>query len=140
MSSCPVQSLFTQSAIGWGIEELSTYESSLKGMQWAYVFTPADERSTRLTFGAVMVMFLVDTAIQLLLAYYIETVFPGTYLLLRCLDDVRTCAVVSFLYPSGKYGIARRWYFPVQKSYWCGKAPKKADEHLGGVYKGRLVD
>ncbi|KAL1517917.1 hypothetical protein ABEB36_001617 [Hypothenemus hampei] len=45
-----------------------------------------------------MVMLLVDTIIYLLIALYVEAVFPGTY------------------------GVPQKWYFPFTKQYWCGQS------------------
>ena len=45
----------------------------------------------------VMVMFVVDSFLYGLIAWYVETVFPG--------DS----------------SVPQPWYFPVLPSYWCGR-------------------
>ncbi|PVD22915.1 hypothetical protein C0Q70_16175 [Pomacea canaliculata] len=48
-------------------------------------------------FHSILLMLLLDTLIFAVLAWYISNVHPG------------------------EYGVARPWYFPCQRSYWCGE-------------------
>lgn len=47
--------------------------------------------------GHLMVMLVVDTVLYLLIALYVEAIFPGDY------------------------GVPQPWYFPFTKSFWCGQ-------------------
>ncbi|XP_041357912.1 phospholipid-transporting ATPase ABCA1-like isoform X2 [Gigantopelta aegis] len=82
-------------AFGFGCSYISRYEEQMIGIQWSNLY---DSPLTNDTFsmGFCIWMMLVDAAIYGLLTWYIETVFPGDY------------------------GIPRKWYFFIQKSYWCG--------------------
>lgn len=48
----------------------------------------------------VIIMFYVDTVVYLVLALYIENIWPG------------------------EYGIPKRFFYPFQPSYWCGSMRK----------------
>ena len=59
-----------------------------EGIQWENLYrgvSPDDD----FTFGDVLVMLLIDAVIYLLLALYIEAVFPG------------------------EFGVPQPWYFPL---------------------------
>lgn len=51
------------------------------------------------------------------------------------------CTVSLFIhcFISGQYGISRRFYFPFQKSYWCGRSSShdRSDEYL---YQGSTIE
>ncbi|VEN45881.1 unnamed protein product [Callosobruchus maculatus] len=51
----------------------------------------------------MIIMLVLDTFIYLIVAVYIEAVFPGIY------------------------GVPLPWYFPVTASYWCGRTAKETD-------------
>ena len=76
---------------------ISMMESDHAGLQWSNLFEPASPQDT-LTFFHILLMFVVDSVIYFLLAFYISNVFPG------------------------EYGLAKKWYFIVQPSYWLGKS------------------
>uniref|UniRef100_A0A914W7X7 ABC transporter domain-containing protein n=1 Tax=Plectus sambesii TaxID=2011161 RepID=A0A914W7X7_9BILA len=83
--------IFTQTAVGWGIEEL--YKIELRGGFFSSQVWSHDEDSMPLLF--ILGMFAMQTIVQLALTWYISNVFPG------------------------QYGIAQPWYFFVMRSYWC---------------------
>lgn len=62
------------------------------------MFNPVTPDDT-FTLGHVIIMLLLDAIIYLLIALYVEAVFPGDY------------------------GVPLVWYYPFTKSYWCGNAP-----------------
>lgn len=68
----------------------------LPGVQWHNIWettTPDDN----LKLGHLMIMLAVDIILYLLIAIYVEAVFPG------------------------EYGVPQPWYFPFTYTYWCGK-------------------
>ena len=60
--------------------------------------TPDDPVNMSVIFG----MFVVDMVIYGLITWYVDAVKPG------------------------QYGVAKKWYFPVQKSYWCATNNNKS--------------
>lgn len=94
LSSKLAASLLSNSAMAFGFQLFVMYEGAGIGMQWHNFWTsvtPDDE----LVLGHIFIMLLVDALIYLLLALYIEAVFPG------------------------EYGVPKPWYFPFQPSFWC---------------------
>lgn len=68
---------------------------SSTGIQWSNIFktnTPDDD----LTLGLIILMLFIDTIIYLLVALYVEAIFPG------------------------EYGVPQPWYFPFTCTYWLG--------------------
>ncbi|KAJ9595633.1 hypothetical protein L9F63_013185 [Diploptera punctata] len=62
-------------------------------MQWKYVFRELDFTED-LTLGVVMLMLMFDIVLFIIIALYVDTVFPG------------------------KYGIPKPWNFLCKRSYW----------------------
>ncbi|KAJ4444283.1 hypothetical protein ANN_06075, partial [Periplaneta americana] len=62
-----------------------------EGMQWYTVWTPVT-KDDKLVLGHVMVMLLADAIIYLLIALYVEAIYPG------------------------EYGVPKPWYFPFKVS------------------------
>lgn len=94
-------SLLLNTAIGFGLRLIGVYEGTTEGMQWSTLFHDSDVDNINL--GMIMLMLLADSVIYLLLALYIEQVFPGDF------------------------GLAEPWYFPVSKRFWFGDAPMKGE-------------
>lgn len=86
--------MFSNSAIGFGFKLIMRHESTGFGLQWSNLFEPASQDDT-FTVGSTLVMLLVDAVLYLLIALYVEKVFPG------------------------EFGIPERWYFPVSPGFWC---------------------
>lgn len=59
------------------------------------MWTPNTPDDT-LSLGLVIVMLAIDSVIYLLIALYVEAVFPG------------------------EYGVPQKWYFPFTSAFWCG--------------------
>ncbi|KAK7101016.1 phospholipid-transporting ATPase ABCA1-like [Littorina saxatilis] len=99
MLSC----LSSNIAFGFGCSYLSRYEEQAIGAQWSNI---ADSPVPEDTFSLLKCigMMIIDAIIYLSFTWYIEAVFPG------------------------QYGMPRKWYFPIQKAYWCGY---KADGSSG---------
>ncbi|CAG2068622.1 unnamed protein product, partial [Timema podura] len=83
-----------------------------KGIQWDNVWEPATQDDD-LYFGHLIIFMLLDSAIYLLIAIYVEAVFPGAY------------------------GVPKPWYFLFQKSFWCESqvARKKNGKRKHGLFR-----
>ncbi|XP_041484930.1 uncharacterized protein LOC121431427 [Lytechinus variegatus] len=89
-----VTSIFFPSTFSIGCVIISQFENLGSGVQWDLVWhNPQEEEVTTMAF--VFIALAVDGAIYFILGWYIKTLFPG------------------------KYGIPRKWYFPLQPSFWC---------------------
>lgn len=89
--------LLSNVAMSLGAQLIGQFEGAGTGVQWSNLNhgTSIDDN---FTFGLVLVMFVVDSVIYGLIAWYVEAVFPGDY------------------------GVPQPWYFPVLPTYWCGKS------------------
>ncbi|XP_050403065.1 phospholipid-transporting ATPase ABCA1 isoform X2 [Patella vulgata] len=83
-------------SFGFGCSYIARYEEQGIGIQWSNM---ADSPLTDDGFSMqyAIGMMIIDAIIYGLLTIYVEAVFPG------------------------QYGLPRKWYFPIQRSYWCGK-------------------
>lgn len=89
-------------AFGWGCSYLARYEEQAIGIQWSNIAeSPVVDDDFNMLY--CILMMLLDAVIYGIFTWYIEAVFPG------------------------QYGIARKFYFPFQKSYWCGVSSTKAE-------------
>nr|XP_022919055.1 ATP-binding cassette sub-family A member 3-like isoform X1 [Onthophagus taurus] len=81
-------------ALAYGFQLFVMFEGTGEGIQWNSIFSSVHANDT-LTLGHVIIMLIIDAIIYLLIAMYIESVFPG------------------------KYGLGKPWYYPFAASYWC---------------------
>lgn len=65
----------------------------MAGITWGNVWQPVNVEDT-LTVGHIMIMLIIDAILYLIIALYVEVVFPG------------------------EYGASLPWYFPIVPSYW----------------------
>ncbi|XP_071759857.2 retinal-specific phospholipid-transporting ATPase ABCA4 isoform X1 [Centroberyx gerrardi] len=91
-------SLLSPVAFGFGTEYLSRYEEQGLGLQWDNIQTSPLEGDAY-SFLTSIRMMIFDAVLYGVLAWYLDNVFPG------------------------QYGIGRRFYFPLQPSYWKRPAP-----------------
>ncbi|VEN47637.1 unnamed protein product [Callosobruchus maculatus] len=88
-------SFCSNSAMSFAFEIIFTYEGIGEGVQWSNIFQPmSPDDGNRL--GFMIMMLILDTVIYMLIALYIEAVFPG------------------------EYGVPMPWNFPFTMSYWRG--------------------
>nr|CAI5846703.1 unnamed protein product [Callosobruchus analis] len=88
-------SLCSNSAMSFAFEIIFTHEGVGEGAQWNNLFQPmSPDDGNRL--GFMIMMLMLDSVIYMLLALYIEAVFPG------------------------EYGVPMPWNFPFTMSYWRG--------------------
>ena len=96
----------------WGIKMLMEFEGKGAGLQWSNLWTRARPEDP-LTMGWVWIMFLVDILLYSLVVSYIDNVAPG------------------------KYGVAKKWYYPFSPSFWTGKSTRQGRVFYN--YKGNLA-
>ncbi|KAL8611831.1 hypothetical protein ACOMHN_041293 [Nucella lapillus] len=82
-------------AMAFGANLIGLYEGTGSGAKWNN-FSKTATVDDNFTLLQAMVMLLVDSAIHLLITWYIENVRPG------------------------EFGVPRPYYFCFTKSYWCG--------------------
>ncbi|KRT81015.1 ABC transporter ATP-binding protein, partial [Oryctes borbonicus] len=87
--------LASNSAMAYGFQIILMWEGTGKGLGWSDMFNPVNPDDT-FTFGHVIIMLLLDAIIYMLIALYVEAVFPGDY------------------------GVPLEWYYPFTRSYWFG--------------------
>lgn len=71
------------------------YEGTQEGLQWHNIFKPVTV-DDQFHLGYVLFMLLFDAFLYLLIALYVEKIFPGDY------------------------GVAEKWNFPFTAKFWCG--------------------
>ncbi|KAK7500956.1 hypothetical protein BaRGS_00007836, partial [Batillaria attramentaria] len=85
--------LSSTTAFSFGAVFITRLEEETTGLQWSNVNM---KLSDSVSFSWMVYMMLIDSAIYLVLGWYIRNIKPG------------------------KYGKAQPWYFPVSQNYWCG--------------------
>ncbi|KAK7091650.1 phospholipid-transporting ATPase ABCA3-like [Littorina saxatilis] len=86
--------LFNQ-AMAFGVKMIVYFDVTNAGLSWSNFYKPL-EFVDDLSMLDVWVMLLVDTALHLLVTWYLDNVFPGDF------------------------GIPKPFHFFLTKSYWCG--------------------
>lgn len=71
-----LQSLLSQVAFGFGTEYLSRYEEQGLGLQWDNIQTSPLE-GDEFSFLTSIIMMGLDTVLYAVLAWYLDSVFPG---------------------------------------------------------------
>ncbi|KAM9839656.1 retinal-specific phospholipid-transporting ATPase ABCA4a [Aulostomus maculatus] len=97
-------SLLSQVAFGFGTEYLSRYEEQGLGLQWDNIHTSPLE-GDEFSFLMSICMMGVDTVLYAVLAWYLDSVFPG------------------------QYGIGRPFYFPFLPCYWLNTVTPVSDDN-----------
>ena len=100
-----LQCLWSPLAFAIGGTYIAQWELQQYGLQWDNVLT-TPIIDDHLAFIGIAMMLIVDMILYLVVAWYIEGVFPG------------------------RYGVAKPWYFPLQPSYWCGQSNYSCHTHL----------
>jgi ATP-binding cassette, subfamily A (ABC1), member 3 len=86
-------SLFSNTAMGLGFNVVIRYEGTQEGLQWHNIFKPVTV-DDHFHLGYVLIMLVIDAILYLLIALYVEKIFPGDY------------------------GVAEKWYFPFTSEFW----------------------
>ncbi|XP_050726962.1 phospholipid-transporting ATPase ABCA3-like [Eriocheir sinensis] len=90
--------LFPNMAMTLGFRVMAMFEGRALGIQWNNMWDTGNPRD-ELTPAMILLMLVLDILLYLLLMWYVDQVSPG------------------------KYGVPLPFYFPLQKSYWCGSRP-----------------
>ncbi|XP_053608124.1 phospholipid-transporting ATPase ABCA1-like [Plodia interpunctella] len=106
-------SLSINTAMAYGFNLLMTAES-LDGLSWGEFMTSHSDDS-RLLFGHVVIMLVVDCVLYMLVALYLEQVLPGPF------------------------GTPKPWYFFVQKNFWCYNKVSQGEISIGTLEGSRVV-
>ncbi|XP_032123979.1 ATP-binding cassette sub-family A member 17-like [Sapajus apella] len=85
--------LFSNVAMALGVRFIAIFEERGTGIQWRNMGSVRGE----FNFTQVLLLLLLDSFLYCLIAWYVESIFPG------------------------KYGIPKPWYFFALPSYWHGK-------------------
>nr|QUF59424.1 ATP-binding cassette transporter Abca1-like2 [Brachionus angularis] len=113
-------SLSSTVAFSYGSEIMATYELQAKGIKWSNIHSSPFPNS-KFTMFTMCCILLFDAFLYMVLAWYIEAVFPG------------------------EYGIPKKWYFPFQKSYWLGQKPTQDEPNnkkfnfLKSIFKRKKI-
>uniref|UniRef100_A0A182NHT5 ABC transporter domain-containing protein n=1 Tax=Anopheles dirus TaxID=7168 RepID=A0A182NHT5_9DIPT len=86
-------SLWSNTAMGYGVMLFMKHEGTSIGLQWSNLFTPVTV-DDRLTMAHIFAMLVVDAAIYLGVALYVEQIAPG------------------------QFGVPRRWNFIFTPNFW----------------------
>ncbi|KAL3284218.1 hypothetical protein HHI36_018381 [Cryptolaemus montrouzieri] len=92
-------SLSITSAMAYGFDIILMYEGTMEGVGWNTLFSSNIQNN--LTFGGVLLMMLFDLIFYMLIALYVEAIYPG------------------------EFGVPQKWYFFMTSKFWC---KKKLDE------------
>ncbi|CAF0791152.1 unnamed protein product [Brachionus calyciflorus] len=95
-------SLSSTVAFGYGCEIIAAYEKQNIGINWQNFYETPYSNEDTFNMNYICLILLLDAFIYMFLTWYIEGVFPG------------------------EFGIPRKWYFPLQPSFWCGESKKKS--------------
>jgi ABC-type multidrug transport system fused ATPase/permease subunit len=98
-----VACLMSTMCMGFGSRQILIWESRNVGVKWSNIGDPPSVDDD-FSVGAAIGMMILDTVLYLIIAWYVEAVFPGDY------------------------GIPQPWYFPVTSSYWFGKPSVSPDD------------
>ncbi|KAK6177284.1 hypothetical protein SNE40_015412 [Patella caerulea] len=87
--------LLSTQAMSMGAYTIGLYEGTGDGIQWNNIAEPATVDDNFSMLDAILMM-LGDTAIYMLIVWYVDNVHPG------------------------EFGVPKPFYFPFTRSYWCG--------------------
>lgn len=86
-------SLFSNTAMALGFNVVIRYEGTQEGLQWHNIFSPVTV-DDRFHLGYVLIMLVLDSFLYLMIALYVEKIFPGDY------------------------GVPEKWNFPFTTKFW----------------------
>nr|CAI5856712.1 unnamed protein product [Callosobruchus analis] len=87
-------SLCSNVAMSLGFETIFSYEIVGEGSRWSNLFRPDSAEDDDNTLGYMILMLIFDTFLYILIALYLEELFPG------------------------ENGVRHPWNFPCRPSYW----------------------
>lgn len=105
--------LFSNTAMALGFNVIIRYEGTQEGLQWDNIFSPVTV-DDGFHLGYVLIMLVFDGILYLLIALYVEKIFPGDY------------------------GVAEKWYFPFTAKFWCTAADYTGVHDSNGTSPNRV--
>lgn len=88
-----LMSLFSNTAMAFGFQIIIRLEGSSEGLQWRNFFRGVSVDDS-LSVGLLVVTLLIAALLYLMIALYVEKIFPG------------------------EYGVPLPWYFPFTRTFW----------------------
>lgn len=85
--------LLSNTAMAFGVALMLRFEAAGQGSQWWNLFEKYSTEN-ELRLGYVMLMMLVTTVLYVVIAMYVERVWPG------------------------EFGVPKSWYFPLLREFW----------------------
>lgn len=107
--------LFSNTSMAYGFKLMMRYEGTGFGLQWDNLFKPVTI-DDRLTVGACMVMFVVDSVLYGIITWYIGKINPG------------------------EYGVPLKWYFPFTINYWRGERRVDVDPFFNNLKRSENIE
>jgi len=101
-------SILSNVAMGNACQLIGVYESRGSGLKWSNFNVPPSVDES-FSFLHVIIMLIFDSIFYMLLASYIERVYPGDH------------------------GTPLPWYFPFTRNYWCSGRTKNSSNDLRAV-------
>ncbi|CAD5115360.1 DgyrCDS4339 [Dimorphilus gyrociliatus] len=98
MSSKLAACLLPNIAMSLGCQVIGMFEGTGSGVHWDNIFSGVSVDDDFSLLHTILMMIL-DSVICLIIMWYVEAVWPGDF------------------------GVPQPFYFPFQKSYWCGSLP-----------------
>lgn len=93
--------LLSNTGMALGFNVIMRFEGTQEGIQWHNIFKPVSIDDS-FHLGYVIIMLIFDAILYLLIALYVEKIFPGDY------------------------GVAEKWNFPFSARFWL-----KLPEYVG---------
>ncbi|CAD5111485.1 DgyrCDS794 [Dimorphilus gyrociliatus] len=90
-------SLLHNLGMAYGCNVIGVYEGTGEGVQWNNIGKLATE-DENFKMSDVFLILLIDTILYGIITWYVDNIHPG------------------------EFGLAKPWYFPFTKWYWCGGA------------------
>lgn len=87
--------LFSNTAMAFGFQLIIRLEGSSEGLQWNNFFRAVSVDDS-LSIGLLVITLLIAAFLYLMIALYVEKIFPG------------------------EYGVPEPWYFPFTRTFWLG--------------------
>ncbi|KAK9892601.1 hypothetical protein WA026_020982 [Henosepilachna vigintioctopunctata] len=102
-----LSSLSVTTAMAYGFDIITVYEVQLKGVHWGNLFSSNDQLN--ITFGGVLLMMCFNVFFYLLIAVYVEAIYPG------------------------EFGVPQKWYFFLTRNFWCKNIREDDEMLLNGI-------
>ncbi|XP_045462802.1 phospholipid-transporting ATPase ABCA1-like isoform X2 [Harmonia axyridis] len=91
-----LSALSVTSAMAHGFDKIVLNEASMEGVKWGNLFKTDIHNS--ITFGGILLMLIIDLVLYMLIALYIEAIYPG------------------------EFGVPQKWYFFLTPEFWSRRS------------------